>query len=496
MLVAENAQVSQELAAAVKRLVSDARRDIAVGTLEADAIKRLGTGALIVAVVLSLVSSTLIVWLYVGRSLIARLTALSDSMLAIARGDLEAAIPPSSADEIGAMADALTVFRDTAVEMKRANLREIREARTRLMDAIETIQEGFALYDADDRLVLCNSQYRELLYPGTDDVMVTGTPFETVLRIEAERGLIRDALGREEKWVMERLAKHREPCGPHLQQRSDGHWIQINERKTETGSTVAVYSDITDLKRAQLEAEEADQAKSRFLAGVSHDLRTPLNAIIGFTRLVMRRTRDDLPEKQYANLEKIKISADHLLALIDDILDYTRTEEVVSVEVGLDGMVEECLRAVEPMVRNRRVQLAKELAPDLPRLFTDGRKLKRILINLLSNAVEFTEEGRVCVSARPRDGEVDVCVEDTGVGIPQEALARIFEEFEQAHAHEMRRSPGTGLGLAISRRFSELIGGRICVQSEVGVGSAFTLTIPIRYHSSAIDGGASDPGAA
>jgi adenylate cyclase len=160
---------------------------------------------LLAVAALSLISSGLIVWLYVQRNLIARLTALSESMLAIAGGNLRAPVPASRGrDEIDRMAGALAVFRDTAVEVEEKNLREVANARQRLIDAIESISEGFALYDAEDRLVLCNSRYRDILYPGIAAAIVPGTPFETVVRHAAGLGLIEEAKGRIEEWVAER----------------------------------------------------------------------------------------------------------------------------------------------------------------------------------------------------------------------------------------------------------------------------------------------------
>ena len=238
---------------AVDLLVRGASRDIGQANLEALSVQRVSAGVLIAIVALSLISSTLIVWLYVGRNLIARLTALSGSMLAIARGQLDTSIPAVGVDEIGAMAKALSVFRDTAIEVKETNLREIRAARQRLTDAIESISEGFSLYDADDRLVLCNSRYRESLYPGIADVVVPGASFEAILRHGAKRGLVAGAAGRVEEWVADRLALHHYPSGPHLQQQSDGRWIQISERRMENGDTVAVYTDITEIKQAEAE---------------------------------------------------------------------------------------------------------------------------------------------------------------------------------------------------------------------------------------------------
>jgi adenylate cyclase len=253
-LLAVNVRLSKFLTNRVNFLVNKAKSDIEKANLQAAAIQVLSRNILIGIACLSLVSSFLIVWLYVGRNLIARLTALSDSMLAIAGGNLRAPLPePGSGDEIGRMAESLVVFRDTAIEVEENNLRDIETARRRLIDAIENSSEGFAFYDPDDRLVLCNTMYKELLYPNTDIKIEPGTVFETIIRGAAENGHIVDAEGRIEEWVAGRLAFHQHPGEPRIQQRSGGQWILITERKTGDGGTVAIYTDITDLKQRQEE---------------------------------------------------------------------------------------------------------------------------------------------------------------------------------------------------------------------------------------------------
>ncbi|MDX1423756.1 MAG: adenylate/guanylate cyclase domain-containing protein, partial [Kiloniellales bacterium] len=161
------------------------------------------------------------------------------------------------------------VFRDTAIEVQESNLREIRAARRRLSDAIESISEAFSLYDAEDRLVICNEKYRSLLYPGIADEIVPGTAFAAIIHRAAERGLVRDAEGRIDDWVGERLARHRSPGEPHLQQRGDGRWIMVSERRTQEGGTVAVYSDITDLKEREQELAEKSTALEQLSAQLS-----------------------------------------------------------------------------------------------------------------------------------------------------------------------------------------------------------------------------------
>jgi class 3 adenylate cyclase/HAMP domain-containing protein len=270
-LLTVNARLSKFLTNRVGFLVNSANADIERANLQAAEIQLLNRNILISIAVLSLLSSLLIVWLYVGRSLITRIRALSDSMLAIAGGNLRAPLPePGTHDEIGRMAASLVVFRDTAIEVEENNLRDIETARRRLVDAIENSSEGFAFYDPDDRLVLCNTRYTELLYPNREMQIIPGMAFETIIRRAAENGHIVDAEGRIDEWVAERLTVHRDPGDPRIQQRSSGQWLMITERKTGDGGIVAVYSDITDLKQR----EEELTAKSNALTETNKRLKS------------------------------------------------------------------------------------------------------------------------------------------------------------------------------------------------------------------------------
>ena len=268
-LLVTNLQLSKFLTDKINDFVQSANTEIEESNLQAAAVQKFNNNVLIGVVILSLVSSFLIVWLYVGRNLVARLTGLSDSMLAIAGGNLRASLPaPGGGDEISRMAEALVVFRDTAIEVEESNLREIGEARRRLVDAIENSSEGFAFYDSQDRLVICNTRYRDLLYPDADIKIEPGMAFESIIRTAAENGHIVDAEGRIDEWVADRLKLHHNPGEPKIQRRSGGQWVMITERKTGDGGTVAIYSDITDLKQR----EEDLTKKSNALEQLSNQL--------------------------------------------------------------------------------------------------------------------------------------------------------------------------------------------------------------------------------
>jgi signal transduction histidine kinase len=230
--------------------------------------------------------------------------------------------------------------------------------------------------------------------------------------------------------------------------------------------------------------EQANRLKSQFLANVSHELRTPMNAIIGFTRLVMRKTDGQIPRVQQVNLQKVLISADHLLHLINGLLDLAKIEagrmEVQPVRFELRELIPVLAATIEPLLKPDRVRFVTDVAPDVPLLHTDRDKLKQVLLNLLSNAAKFTDEGVIRVAAW-RDGDrLKVAVSDTGIGMPKDALDYIFEEFRQVDMSSTRRHGGTGLGLAIVRKLAELLGGEVNAESEQGRGSTFTVTVPLR----------------
>ncbi len=271
----------------------------------------------------------------------------------------------------------------------------------------------------------------------------------------------------------------------------DGHLIDvaINAMPVNIEGVVsgyiAIYNDISELEKARRDAEEANHAKSAFLANMSHELRTPLNAIIGFTRIVKRKGDKILPDKQIENLDKVLVSAEHLLGLINTVLDISKIEagrmEVHATNFDLKSLINLVSATTQPLLKDGNVAFRTELPDDLPMVNSDIEKIKQVLINLVSNAAKFTNEGEITLEVRRVNEQIEIDVTDTGIGISPEALEHIFEEFQQADSSTTREYGGTGLGLSISRSLARLLEGDLRVESEVGVGSTFTFSFPISY---------------
>ncbi|MBI4631983.1 MAG: GAF domain-containing protein [Chloroflexi bacterium] len=239
-----------------------------------------------------------------------------------------------------------------------------------------------------------------------------------------------------------------------------------------------------EAQESRAAAEQANKAKSTFLANMSHELRTPLNAIIGFTRIVRRKAEGALPEKQIENLDKVLTSSEHLLNLINTVLDLAKIEagrvEVQASKFNAAHLIEMCANTAQPLLK-AGVTIVKDTQADLPLITSDQDKIKQIILNLLSNAAKFTAEGNITLTTRAADSFLTLAVADTGIGISPEAQPRVFEEFQQADTSTVREYGGTGLGLSISRSLARLLGGDITLVSAVGVGSTFTLTLPLHY---------------
>ena len=249
---------------------------------------------------------------------------------------------------------------------------------------------------------------------------------------------------------------------------------------------VRLFEEIQEKSR---QIEEASKHKSQFLANMSHELRTPLNAILGYTELVLDGIYGDAPEKMRNVLERIQTNGKHLLGLINDVLDLSKIEAgqlVLSLnDYSIKDMMQGVYVAVEPLAGNKKLNFKLEVPPDLPPARGDERRLSQVLLNLVGNAIKFTDTGEVALKASTANGSYTVAVADSGPGIAEADQAKIFEEFQQSESAHTKAKGGTGLGLAIAKRIVEMHGGRLWVESSLGTGSTFFFTVPLRVEHQA-----------
>ena len=367
--------------------------------------------------------------------------------------------------------------------------REKKRATGYLLSAVEAVQEAFLLFDEHDRVMMVNSAARELLGP-VGDAPIIGRSFEEL----TEAALVAETfdLGGEPAgaWHARRLAYHRNPSGVLDLRTRDGRAIRVTERKTADQGTVMTIADITEdtrraeeLRQARELAEAASEAKSEFLSSMSHELRTPLNAILGFAQLLERDRKQPLSERQIERLGHVLRGGEHLLRLIDDVLDLSRIESgrisVSSEPVDVAEVLTEVVHTLEPMASRAGVQIvAPAVAPRTPQVIADRTRLAQILMNFGSNAIKYGKpEGRVAFRTERGPTTVRIVVIDDGIGIPEDKRDKIFEPFQRA-GQEAGPIEGTGIGLTISKRLAELMRGSIGFRSEVGRGSEFWIELP------------------
>ena len=284
------------------------------------------------------------------------------------------------------------------------------------------------------------------------------------------------------------LVKTIRKWGEDLEKKVQERTQELEQKSQELASTNL------SLEEAVRAAEVANQAKSDFLASMSHELRTPLNAIIGFSQVLADETFSKLDESEREYAKYIYESGNHLLSLINDILDLSKIEagkmELELAPVRIKDLLEASLVMIKEKAFNHGVKLVTDIANDLEELevMADERKLKQITFNLLSNAIKFTPDGgQITIEGKKEGKQLVVSVSDTGVGIAPEEQEKVFEEFYQTKDGSKTKTPGTGLGLPLTKRFVEMHGGNIWVESELGKGSTFTYTIPIRRTKKALN---------
>jgi PAS domain S-box-containing protein len=383
-------------------------------------------------------------------------------------------------------------FRGTArdvTEQAEASERAV-QSQTQLTQAIESISEGFALFDPNDRLVLCNSKFR-MSFARVADRIVAGTHFAEFIRALVDAGeVVPDGEG--ETWLANRLELRKEPRASFELKLNDGRWIKVSDHRTADGSMVGIRTDITDLKTreealfaAKEAAEIASRSKSDFLANISHELRTPLNAIIGFSEIMREELFGPLGSAQYREyIGDVFDSAQHLLQLINDILDIAKAEagklELAEDEITIKNIVDSAMRIIHERAHRGKIAIRTQLPADLPPLYADERKLKQILLNLLTNAVKFTPpDGTIEIAGRlAENGDFLLSVADSGIGIAADDIAIALAPFGQVDSKLARKYDGTGLGLPLSSAMAKLHGGEMSIESVVGEGTTVTVRLP------------------
>ena len=403
------------------------------------------------------------------------------------RRAVELTVKPMRDDPVGV---AIVVMRDVT-DRKQAEA-VARRALGRLADAIESIPEGFALIDRNGVLALCNHRFATMIGVA-DPADLAGRPLREILHdwaLGAGGPLLHD--GGIDAWLETCAARFGQPMAPREQEPRNGHWLRIAGQPTADGGTVALFTDIDDLKsrealltQEKVRAEQANMAKSQFLANVSHELRTPLNAIIGFTEIMAGRMFGPIGNDRYEEyVGDIQGSSQYLLQLIDDLMDLSKFDlgatQIEARPVDLARAAMDACGLLGLQAEQAGVVLEPHLPDGLPALFADRGMIRQIFLNLLTNAINYTPRGgRVTVSvACEPDGGLALVVADTGCGVAAGSIARMTEPFWRSDDPMTREHPGVGLGLTLVASFVERHEATLEIDSKEGQGTSVTVRFP------------------
>jgi signal transduction histidine kinase/CheY-like chemotaxis protein len=436
---------------------------------------------------------TLIALGFIANRIARPIQLLREGAAQIGGGVLDHRISVSTGDELEGLADQFNQMADRLrgsyaelegkVEERTAELQQ-RGAVLRV--TIDNMAHGVLMFDREQKVAAWNWQIIKLL--DLPETFLAGKPhFADFIRLLAERGEY-GAVDVEAE--VQRLTAEAGQHRTFERSRPDGTFLEIRHNPLPDGGIVIIYTDITERKRyeetltvARDAADDANRTKSTFLANMSHELRTPLNAIIGYSEILQEDAADKDDKASIADLQKIESAGRHLLGLINNILDLSKIEagkmDVFIEPVDIQALIKEVLSIVEPLADKSENAIEVICPADIGSFGSDQIKVKQCLLNLMSNANKFTSKGKLTLTvAREDNSRVCFRVSDTGVGMTEEQLGRLFQAFSQADASTTKRFGGTGLGLAITKRFCTLLGGDVMVESTPGAGSTFIIRLP------------------
>ncbi len=512
----------------VDRLVKATSNEAQAARMRIDEAMAMALGAVIVTLLLCTVL-TLFIYRLLFRSMAGNVLRLSQTAKELSRGNMDARANIDAPDEFGKLGATLDGMAARMTRLVDDLEKEAAVAGDRLIEAIESVPDGFALYDRHDRLALCNRNYMDI-ERNTPEMFDIGDRFKDIIRCNLNRGIYKDAEGEEQAWLEHRMQQHANPGKPFEQRLTDGRCLRICEYRTSLGEIVCVVGDITkrkqaeeelfsfnadleqavrertqvlvsktrELQRANRRLRELDEMKSNFLSPVSHELRTPLTSLLGFSRLIDRdfsrvfvpraddATSQKIGQRIRSNLEIIHSEGERLTRLINDVLDLSRIETGKVTwrdqDVDLAKLLRQAADSVSgQFVQKEDVKLVLGHMEGLPLVHVDKDRMLQVFINLLNNAAKFTERGSVTIEASmDARGYAHVQVRDTGIGVAPDCIETIFDKFQQANEGDTLRMPsgGSGLGLAISRHIVDRYRGHIWATSEPGVGTTMHVALP------------------
>ena len=369
----------------------------------------------------------------------------------------------------------------------------VMSSRKILVDALEAMSEGFVLYGPDGRLIICNSKFKEF-YGYSDEEAHPGVSGVYLGELDIARGTVFLKENDRDNYLHRREDQVKGPPKSIVIQLKDGRYLMLSDRVTDDGHIVSIQKDITDLKNAEFilmrakdEADIANNTKSEFLAHMSHELRTPLNSILGFTQIMREERLGNLGHPRYLEyLDDVHHSGQHLLNLINDVLDISKVEAgeffLNEDTLELKDTICACIQIIRGRPEAAPLDIIVNISPDRIYFLADERIMRQIILNLLSNAVKFTQaDGKITITLEQKTGQgVCLIISDTGCGIEASDIPLVLAPFGQARTNARTSHEGTGLGLSLSKMLTELHDGTLSLASEVDVGTTITLNFPTK----------------